>query len=121
MTQGMPIDPQALERLREWGGDKLVGQMIRLFISNAGQRMDQIRTGVSEDQIRDAEMGAHSLKSSAANLGAERVRELAATIELAASDGDMVPIRECLPELEVAFTAAVSELESIEQGMSNES
>jgi two-component system, sensor histidine kinase and response regulator len=121
MTQRQAIDPQALERLREWGGDKLVGQMIRLFITNAGQRVDQIRTGVREDVIREAEMGAHSLKSSAANLGAERVRELAAMIELAAADGDMAPIVGSMAELETAFAAAVSELESIERGIPDES
>jgi two-component system, sensor histidine kinase and response regulator len=121
MTQTSAIDPEALERLREWGGEKLVGQMIRLFISNAGERVHQIRIGVRDDLIREAEMGAHSLKSSAANLGAERVRLLAAAIELAAADGDMAPITAHLPELEMAFAAAVAELESIERGIPDES
>lgn len=120
MTQA-PIDPQALDRLREWGGDKLVAQMIRLFISNAGQRVEQIRVGVRDDLIREAEMGAHSLKSSAANLGAERVRTLSAAIELAAADGQMAPVVESLPALEEAFAAAVTELESIERGITDES
>lgn len=117
MTESQTIDPEALERLREWGGDKLVGQMIRLFITNAGTRVDQIRSGVRNQAIREAEMGAHSLKSSAANLGANRVRSLAAAIELAASNGDADPVADLLPELETAFAAAVAELESIEKGM----
>ncbi|MEX2472938.1 MAG: Hpt domain-containing protein [Gemmatimonadota bacterium] len=121
MTQAPAIDPQALDRLREWGGDKLVAQMIRLFISNAGQRVEQIRVGVRDDLIREAEMGAHSLKSSAANLGAERVRTLSAAIELAAADGQMAPVVESLPALEEAFAAAVTELESIERGITDES
>ncbi|MDZ7780008.1 MAG: Hpt domain-containing protein [Gemmatimonadota bacterium] len=121
MSQATTIDPQALDRLREWGGDKLVAQMIRLFISNAGERVEQIRTGVSGEEVREAEMGAHSLKSSAANLGAERVRALAAAIESAAANGEMEPVVDQLPELEVAFAAAVEELESIERGISNES
>lgn len=121
MSQPPVIDPQALDRLREWGGDKLVAQMIRLFISNAGQRVEQIRVGVREHIVREAEMGAHSLKSSAANLGAERVRTLAATMELAAADGDIGPVVAHLEELEAAFSAAVRELESIERGITNES
>lgn len=120
MTQGT-IDPRALERLREWGGDKLVLQMIGLFVSNASARLEQIRVGVRDQIIREAEMGAHSLKSSAANLGAERVRNLAAEIELAAADGDMAPVARRLPELETAFAAAVAALESIERGMTDES
>lgn len=111
------VDPEALDRLREWGGDRLLAQMIRLFLSNAGTRVDQIRTGVREGIAREAEMGAHSLKSSAANLGAQRVRVLAADIELAAAAGDMEPVARVLPELEAAFAAAVHELESIERGL----
>ena len=121
MSEQPVIDPQALDRLREWGGDKLVAQMIRLFVSNAGQRVDQIRAGVRDEVVREAEMGAHSLKSSAANLGAERVRALAATMELAAADGDMGPVVANLPELEAAYTAAVEELETIERGIVNAS
>lgn len=121
MTQTPVIDPQALDRLREWGGDKLVAQMIRLFVSNAGQRVEQIRVGVRDQSVREAEMGAHSLKSSAANLGAERVRSLAATMELAAADGDMGPVVAHLADLEAAYSAAVEELESIERGILNES
>lgn len=111
------IDSQALDRLREWGGDTLVVQMIRLFVKNAGTRVDQIRVGVRDELIREAEMGAHSLKSSAANLGAERVRTLAAEIERAAADNDPRPVAELLPELERAFAAAIEELETIERGM----
>jgi len=115
------IDPQALDRLREWGGDRLVVQMIRLFITNAATRVEQIRNGVRDGVVREAEMGAHSLKSSAANLGAERVRNLAASIELAAAAGDMEPVAQALPELEAAFAAAVIQLESIEQGLADAS
>ena len=121
MTQTPVIDPQALDRLREWGGDKLVAQMIRLFVSNAGQRVEQIRVGVRDRLVQEAEMGAHSLKSSAANLGAEKVRSLAATMELAAADGDIEPVVAHLAELEAAYAAAVEELESIERGILNES
>lgn len=114
------IDRQALERLREWGGDRLVTQMIHLFLSNAGQRVSQIRVGVRDGVAREAEMGAHSLKSSAANLGAERVRDLAAAIELAASNGDMSPVGRQLPALEAEFAAAVVELTRIERGVYDE-
>jgi len=117
MSVAPTIDPQALDRLREWGGDPLVAQMIRLFIKNAGLRVEQIRTGVRDELIREAEMGAHSLKSSAANLGAERVRNLAAEIERAAANDEPGPVAALLPELEIAFANAMAELESIEKGI----
>jgi len=120
MTDSQVIDPQALERLKEWGGDKLAAQMVRLFLKNSGARMDQIRAGVAQDDPEEAERGAHSLKSSAANIGAETLRTLATRVESASLDADMEAMKRLLPELEAAYAAAMSELESIEEGMPNE-
>ena len=44
MTAALLV-PKALERLKEWGGDKLAGQMVRLFLKNSGVRMDQLEDG----------------------------------------------------------------------------
>ena len=119
--QAQVIDPQALERLKEWGGQKLAGQMVRLFLKNSGTRMDQIRTGVGQGDPDEAERGAHSLKSSAANIGAEGLRTLATRIESAALDSDVDALGALLPELESAYESAMAELKTIEKGMPDES
>lgn len=121
MTDSHVIDPQALDRLKEWGGDKLAAQMVRLFLKNSGTRMDQIRAGVSTDDPDEAERGAHSLKSSAANIGAETLRTLATRMESASLDSDVAGMKTLLPELEAAYAAAMAELESIERRMPDES
>lgn len=120
MTDTQVIDPQALERLKEWGGEKLAGQMVRLFLKNSGTRMDQIRAGVAGDDPAETERGAHSLKSSAANIGAESLRTLATRIESAALDEDLAQMKEILPDLDAAYAAVMSELESIEKAMPKE-
>ncbi|MEM7415493.1 MAG: Hpt domain-containing protein [Gemmatimonadota bacterium] len=117
MTDTQVIDPSALERLKEWGGDKLAAQMVRLFLKNSGMRMDQIRTGVTQDDPEETERGAHSLKSSAANIGAEHLRTLATKIESASLDQNLEAMRELLPDIESAYADAMTELKSIEQGM----
>jgi len=117
MTDSQIIDSQALERLREWGGDKLAGQMVRLFLKNSGTRMDQIRTGATDGDLEEAERGAHSLKSSAANIGAELVRTLATQMESAALDENAEEARQLLPNLEAAYSDAMKELATIEQGI----
>jgi HPt (histidine-containing phosphotransfer) domain-containing protein len=117
MPDSQVIDPQALERLKEWGGDKLLGQMVRLFLKNSGTRMDQIRKGSEEGDPEEAERGAHSLKSSAANIGAETLRSLATRVESASLDKDVDEIRRIMPELETAYSKAMAELESIGKGM----
>ena len=117
MTDSQIIDPEALDRLREWGGDKLAGQMVRLFLKNSGTRMDQIRTGATDGDLEEAERGAHSLKSSAANIGAEFLRTLATQMESAALDQNVEDAQQLLPELEVAYSDAMKELATIEQGI----
>lgn len=116
MADSQIIDPQALERLKEWGGDKLAGQMVRLFLKNSGSRMDQIRQGVEAGDLEEAERGAHSLKSSAANIGAEVVRTFATRVESASLENDLDAVRGLLPDLEAAFSEAIAELQSIEKG-----
>jgi len=112
MSEPVVVDPAALDRLREWGGEKLLSQMIRLFLDNSPARMDQIRSGAQRDgDVEEAEKGAHSLKSSAANLGAEELRGLAATMEGHASDRDQAAVAELLPRLEEAYTRAREALE----------
>ena len=117
MTDSQVIDPQALERLKEWGGEKLAAQMVRLFLKNSGTRMDQIRTGVSTDDPEETERGAHSLKSSAANIGAEHLRTLATRIESASLNQDLDGMKTLLPEIEGAYAEAMDELRSLEQDM----
>jgi HPt (histidine-containing phosphotransfer) domain-containing protein len=117
MTDTSIIDPQALERLKEWGGDKLAGQMVRLFLQNTGTRMDQIRSGVSGGDLQETERGAHSLKSSAANIGAEVLRTLATRMESAALESNVEDARALLPELETAYAEAMTQLAVIEKGM----
>jgi HPt (histidine-containing phosphotransfer) domain-containing protein len=118
MSESSILDEAAHDRLREWGGDKLLGQMIRLFLENAPTRMAQIRAGSLGADIGEAEKGAHSLKSSAANIGAMTVRELAADIERLAGEGDVNRVTELLPSMEAAFAEAIAALGTVEKGLS---
>jgi HPt (histidine-containing phosphotransfer) domain-containing protein len=91
--------------------------MVRLFLKNSGTRMDQIRTGVSRSDLQETERGAHSLKSSAANIGAETLRTMATRMESAALDESVDDARALLPELESAYESAMKELATIEKGL----
>lgn len=97
------LDPGAFVRLREWGGDTLVGKMVDLFLKNAPERMEEVRSGVAEGDPHRAERGAHSLKSSAGNMGAERLRILCQLTEDAAEEGDLPLVRSLLPHLETTL------------------
>lgn len=121
MTDSQVLDPEALVRLREWGGDKLAGQMVRLFLKNSGTRMDQIRKGTTEEDFQEAEWGAHSLKSSAANIGAEGLRTLATNVESSSLDKDISTLQELLPLIESSYAMVMDALRAIEKEMPDES
>ena len=109
------IDPAALERLEEWGGPGLSKEIVQLFLDHGPVRMDQIRGAMDSEDLEAPERGAHSLKSSAANVGAHHVHKVASDVELAASGGDLQRVRELIPDLEEAYTQATRELEVIVQ------
>lgn len=83
------IDLQALDRLSEWGGPKLVKEMIQLFLENSSERLSQIDGGLERGDARAVERAAHSLKSSAANIGALEVSRLSQQVEDLAGVGEL--------------------------------
>ncbi len=104
------IDPAALERLEEWGGPGLSKEIVQLFLDHGPVRMDQIRGAMDGEDLEAPERGAHSLKSSAANVGAHHVHRVASEVELAASSGDLQGVRDLIPDLEEAYVEATREL-----------
>lgn len=119
MSDPEVIDPKAIAKLREWGGDELLGQMVKLFLANSPARVQQIRAGVEGNDAQEAERGAHSLKSSAANLGGEEVRRIALEMEGAASRGDLEAVGRLVPALEEAYNRTRSALEAVERGITS--
>ena len=107
------LDPAALERLEEWGGPGLSKEIVQLYLEHGPARMDQIRGAMDEDDLDVPERGAHSLKSSAANVGAHHVHRVASEVESAASGGDLQRVRDLIPDLEEAYAEAARELEAI--------
>ncbi len=111
------LDPQATARLDRIGGAKLVGKIHRLFLVRAPTLAETLIRSHAEADTELLERTAHSLKSSAANIGAERLRRLAEELERGAAAGDLAgaprhirgvqrALDEVLPEvLEVADSA----------------
>lgn len=114
------IDPAALKRLEDWGGTKLSHEIVRLFLENGPTRVDQIRGAMDGEDLEVPERGAHSLKSSAANVGAKQLQEVAGELEAAASSGDLERFRDLIPKLDQTFAQAVQELEVIVKEDGNE-
>lgn len=113
---GSPIDFTAIERLLEWGGPALQQKMIDLFLENGPERIQSVRSGIESGDFGTAERAAHSLKSSAGNLGANRLQELARQMEEALEAGNGARAGELVPEMEEHLTQTLHALRAFKEG-----
>jgi HPt (histidine-containing phosphotransfer) domain-containing protein len=74
--------------LRWLGGDqRLLGELVTTFVDDGPKRLQAIRAALTASDVRQMEHAAHSLKGSAAILGAIRLQSAALALEDAAHDG----------------------------------
>jgi HPt (histidine-containing phosphotransfer) domain-containing protein len=104
------IEPEVLEKLRQLGGDELLSEMVALFTSHAESMIGKAVRGYEIGEPKMLRHAAHSLKSSAGNLGAVRLQALAEKIEILMDSSDLRSIRPALAELQDAYAAAKSRL-----------
>jgi HPt (histidine-containing phosphotransfer) domain-containing protein len=96
-TSAVELD-RALERLRRFGGDALLRDMIDLFLEHAPKRIAASRQALAANDLAPVRLSVHSLVSSCAQLGAERMRRLSADAEqaVAADTGALAGLLEAL-------------------------
>lgn len=109
------LDPSAIKRLEDWGGPALVEKMVALFLETSEDRITQLRQGLADHSLDDAERAAHSLKSSAANVGATRLHQVSATLESRLSEKDVAGALTLVGELETAHRDAVQALNDLRE------
>jgi HPt (histidine-containing phosphotransfer) domain-containing protein len=80
----MSVDDEAVGRIRAIGGDLLVEQMIELFVIDVPARLERLRCAVAAGDRTAVARAAHSIRGSAATLGALAVARLCTELELAA-------------------------------------
>jgi HPt (histidine-containing phosphotransfer) domain-containing protein len=102
-AEPVSMDPEALERLRRFGGGKLLGEMVRLFLEAAPGRIDAARVGSEAGDAPATELALHSLKSSSAQLGAMRMQRLCGQGEQLAKAGDLGIVGLLVADLEAEF------------------
>lgn len=115
-----PIDPAALDTLRRFGGEKLLGQMAALFLSSVPPRLATAREAARVGDTEGLRRAAHSLKSSAAQLGAvemQRHCDRAESLSTARAGESLAPL---VADIEIAFGAAREALERVLAQMKTE-
>lgn len=82
----LPVDLAVA--MRWLGGDRrLLSELVGIFVDDGPKRMQAMRVALTAADVRQVEHVAHSLKGSAAILGATRLQTAALALEDAAHDG----------------------------------
>jgi len=108
------LQPQALEKLRTLGGEALVSRVVGLFLELGPQRLQAGRQALADGDSGVAERSFHSLRSSAANVGAMEVSRLAALLEERLHRGE-VDLEDALDRLEGELAPVLVELRAAVQ------
>ncbi len=117
MTHESPVlDPAAIERLRALAvavarpGEDICGHLTTLFTEDSAARLVSLREAWAAGRTADAARAAHTIKGSAANVGAVRVVEAALAVEAAtAGSVDDGLVQRLSDELERSWVALRSE------------
>ena len=106
------VDSSALERLRDFGGEKLLRGMIDLFVKNAPIKAAEAGEALAAGDAAALRSALHALKSSAGQLGATTVHAACVAGEESASRGDLdgcvVHVRRIEADLPIACKELLS-------------
>jgi len=92
-----------LERLG--GGEELVGIFVEKFIAAVTDHLGCLETALIEANEDTVYFRAHTISGTAANMGAPRIREIAARMESLAKGGNREQLSELYGQLQEAFAA----------------
>lgn len=82
MNEGL-VNKKVLEDLRETLGDEAMGDFIRRFLADCEERTNRITEGYGKAYFSEVVLEAHTLGSSAATYGGQKLEEVCREIEFA--------------------------------------
>jgi signal transduction histidine kinase/DNA-binding response OmpR family regulator/HPt (histidine-containing phosphotransfer) domain-containing protein len=89
---------QRLEELRAECGPEVLAGLVDIFLEDAGKGIRQARELLSAQDAPALEQKAHALKGSCANIGADQLASVFATIEDRAETGQLLGLEERIEE-----------------------
>lgn len=116
MTAIPVIDNEAINNLRALGSeddDSFLKEIVALFLDDTPKRFEELRASHAAADVVKFARAAHSVKGSASNLGAMRVRAVAEKLEYAAKENGLAGLETMTAELEAVFAEAKAELNKL--------
>jgi CheY-like chemotaxis protein len=102
--------PESLQGLAELAGKKKVGDLLTLFSTESKRRVDVLIKTLQAHDTETFIRTAHSMKGSSAQMGAQKMAEISASLESQGKAGTRIDLR--------AIVALASELELVQQAIS---
>lgn len=98
---------------RMMGDIVLAKSIAEIFLTDIRSRIDLLKDRLNENDIRGAELLAHSINGSAANMAAMKLQKVASRIEKASRTNDLSTALSLLAELDNRFTEVEKEIREI--------
>lgn len=112
-TSSPVLDQGVLDGLRELGGDDLLQELAVLFLEDAPPRIEGLRENLATNNAEELGKVAHSLKSSAANIGAMALSEICRRLEESGRQGDLGGAEELVDQACASWEAVRAELDRL--------
>lgn len=112
------LDLTIVNETRELMKDKFP-MMVQYFIEDTETYINNINDGIADADAKQVKVAAHTIKSSAASLGAMKLSELAKKTEFKAremmetADANFTEVNNMRDELKIAFHEAEAEFEKL--------
>lgn len=116
MSELPVLDFEAIESLRSLsaeGDDSFLKEIVAIFVGDTPGRLLEMRTAFAAGDQTTFSRAAHSLKGSASNLGAVRLRAVAEELERLSREGPLDGLDRHLPRVEAEFATAKAALEQL--------
>lgn len=114
----MTLDPEAIDNIRSLGGGDPEGflrEIIEIFLTDTPARMNDMSATLAAQDLAGFSRAAHSIKGSAANLGAVSLKAAAENAE-SACRVDLAAGATALDALRAEFVRTRQALEAVRDG-----
>jgi two-component system sensor histidine kinase/response regulator len=113
------LEPAALASIAELdpGGKKgLVKRIVTLFVDDSARLLDELGAALEAGDADAARRSTHTLKSTAANVGASALAQAAAAAEHSLKGGELADARAAVPRLQALRAATLAALADLQPG-----
>ena len=101
-----------LDELRRPGSESLAVKTLKLFAESGARLVNDMRTGAAHNDQDAIRRAAHTMKSSSAIVGALALAQVARTLEMRASAGQLTDCQTAVNEIAELFAATAVEIDA---------